>query len=203
MSKFYDTASPLATRLNVPMTERIKQLYVFGRSPSQILDIVKAEFEDIEINPITSNFIKDTIMVNRESFERGRLEYAELCRNELKEQVAFLFKKTQQVENRMVEVFSNKLNEALTIFAGLDLEEKDDDGNYKQTSRFFLMMEACDKLQTKIAKVAGTEILRELEAFRQKSEIQAALVAAKANGGMMPAHGRTVSDEPIETTFIE
>jgi hypothetical protein len=102
----------------------------------------------------------------------------------------------------MVSVYVNKLRQALNQLADLDLDERDDEGNYKNTSRIFVLIEMAEKFQGKIAKIVGTDALREIEVFKQKAEAKAKADADK--GGLLPspAKGRTMDAEEIKPKFI-
>ncbi len=190
----------LGTRVSVPALERMKQLYALGHTNSQIAETLHSEFQDIDFNPITTTIVKKLINVNIEAFEQARMELGIKCRDEVQRQVAYLFRATEDVELTLVQVYVKQLQSILEEMRNLDLQEIDPEtGNYKNTSRMFVLIEFVEKLQSKIAKIVGTDALREVEVFRQKAE--AKRQAEEKGSGLLPASGRTVDEAP-HTNFI-
>lgn len=187
-------------RISVPAYERAKQLYAFGLNVTQITETLKQEFEDIEYNPISQHVVKNMLKEHRSDFELARLELSTYCKEDLQRHTALLFDAVQKDEFNLVAVLSKRLRDVTEQLADLDIDEKDDDGNYKNTSRFFVLFEMADKLQTKMAKITGTDALREVEIFRQKALIKAE--SEQAKGALLPAHGRTVEVEGDSPKFI-
>lgn len=186
-------------RVCVPAYERIKQLYAFGHTNAKILDIVNSEFSDIDYNSFSLQSLKKLINNNLQEFEQARMELGMQCREEIQRSIAQLFLATGDVECVMVDVFVKKMRAALDELMDLDMQEKDDDGNFKNTSRTFVLIEIVERLQKSVAKVVGTDALREVEAFRQKAMIKAQI--AEENDGLLPATGRSFDSTPT-TKFI-
>lgn len=189
-------------RVSVPAYERMLQLYAFGHSNAQICEMLQQEFNDIDYNPMTPRTIRKVIEINQTEFQIARMNLGMKCRDEIQNQIATLFRATEDVECLMVSVYVNKLRDALNNLASLDMEEQDEDGNYKNTSRIFVLLEMAEKLQSKIAKIVGTDALREIEAYRQKMEAKA--TAEKAGGSLLPpqAKGTTLEAEEVKPKFI-
>ena len=187
-------------RMSVPAMERMKQLYAFGHTYFQICEILKTEFEDIDFNPITPRSIKKIVEQYKAEFENARLQMGLDCREAIQRQITNLFNIAQEKECKLVEVYTKKLDSALSQLADLDLDEKDEDGNYKNTSRVFVLLEMIEKLQSKVSKIVGTDALREIEVYRQKIEAKAA-AEDKSNSLLPPIAKGSVVDEP-KTKFI-
>jgi hypothetical protein len=172
-------------RICIPARERIKYLACFGYTHGQITDIINTEYADLQPSPISGRTIKGMLVTMTDEIEEQRKELALHCREELKIHLEALFRKTQQAEHVLVDVYERKMREATTSLDALDLEEKDDDDNYVNTGRVFVLLELIDKFHIKMAKLVGTEAMRDIEVFRQKADIQA---AAKDKGdGLLPA----------------
>jgi len=180
-------------RCHVPAYERMMQLNALGHSVGQIVEILDQEFKDIDFNPYTVESVQKIMTENRAQFDEVKRNLGLKCREEIQEQTARLFAIVKDEEVLMVEVFANKMRQALTSLQDLDLNEKDDDGNYKNTSRVFVLTEMIIKLQSSIAKIVGTDALREVEVFRAKA--RAKREEEGDSTGLLPAHkakGETV-----------
>ena len=186
-------------RVSVPAYERMKQLYAYGHTNAQIAEILQQEFSDIDYNPLTVGAVKKLINMNQREMDSARMELGMRCREEIQKQTALLFCATQDVELTMVQVYVFKLQSVLDEMRNLDLTEVDENGNYKNTARMFVLLEFAEKLQSKIAKVCGTDALREIEAYRQKAQAKAE--ADQKGSQLLPARGRDVTDGQV-TTFL-
>jgi hypothetical protein len=187
-------------RMCIPAYERIKQLYAFGYTNSQIAESLQSEFHDIEYNPMTVNNIKNIISENMSEFEAAKYELGIKCREEILQQTAMLFRATENVECEMVAIFVRKMRQALNQLKDLDLDETDDMGNYKNTARTFVLIEMVEKFQKSIAKIVGTDALREIEIFRKKADTK-----FNKENNLIPAFNRkdnqTLDIEPV-TNFV-
>lgn len=198
-AKDYLSGGGTAIRVGVPAYERMKQLYALGYTVNQITEMLHQEFNDIDYNPIGAGSVKKLIQENSREFEIARMELGLQCREEIQRQTALLFRATEDVELTMVQVYVHKLNAVLEEMRNLDLAELDENGNFKNTSRIFVLLEFAEKFQSKIAKIVGTDALREVEVFRQKAE--AKRQAEEKGTGLIPTHGRTMDAEPV-TNFV-
>ena len=174
-----------AERVCVPAYERIKELHALQMSYADISEAVNSEFEDILLNPITVKNIKSIVVENSEDFKKYRQELGLSYRAQIQEQMEFLHNKTAGVERKLVAAYAEKLDILLDEFILLDPQELDDDGNRKNTSRCFVLLELIDKMHVKIEKITGTQTLRDVEAFRIKLEYKA---ASEKGSGMLPAY---------------
>lgn len=188
-------------RVCVPVYERIKQLYAYGYSNALICETVNTEFQDVDPSPTSAHSVRTIIRENQAEMEKAKLQYGIKCRDEIERQIELLFRATEDVEVLMVSVYVNKLRDVLKSLAELDLEELTEEGGYKNTSRIFVLIELAEKFQSKIAKIVGTDALREIEVFRKKAE--AKQNAENNKGGMIPppieVNGKDVTPQ---TTFI-
>lgn len=188
-------------RMCTPAYERLKHLHALGHSYAEMCECLNQEFADVAYTPITLRMVRMLYEENREDFEKTRMELGLKCREEIQNQVAILFNRTENVECEMVDVYVLKMKSALAQLRDLDLDERDDSGNYKNTSRIFVLIEMVDKLQSKVSKIVGTDALREIEIFRQKAAARAEAENNKANLLPPPARGRTLDSQP-DTNFI-
>lgn len=185
-------------RICAPSYERLKQLYAFGYTNSQMTKIINSEFHDIDFSGFSSKDITDIISNNSADFKSTREELGTLCREEIQDQVRSLYLPSRRIENTMIEIYIDKLESVLESLRKLDLDEIDDNGNFKNTSRTFVLLEIAEKYQIKIAKVAGTDALREIEIFREKAKVKR---EEEAKGtGLIQVQGREI---PTATTFIQ
>lgn len=182
-------------RMSIPAFERLKQLYAFGHSITHMVEILSKEFGDIDYNPLTVDILKIIIHKNKEELERDRLTLTQDCRDHVRRQIARLFDLVQQSECRMVEVYVKKFDTLINQLSALDMDERDEGtGAWKNTSRCFVLLELIDKIQGKIAKVVGTDALREIEIYKQKMAAKAEAednVGAGALPPMRDANGAT------------
>jgi hypothetical protein len=184
-------------RICTPAYERMKYLYALGNNNTQIVEILSQEFSDIDYNPISARVVKEIINQNKPEFERYRMEIGMLCEEDAKRALASMYRIVQDAEIDQVDVFTYQWKTARDELRTLDLSEVDDDGNFKNTSRIFVLIELCDKLQSKVAKIVGTDAIREIEIFRQKAAAKAEMEQNKGN--LLPqAKGQTIES----TNFI-
>lgn len=180
--------------ISVPAYERMMQLNAMGHKPDQINFILNQELADIDFNTYTTHDITVIIKDNKEEFERFRKDMGLKCREKVQDQIARLFEVVKDEEHEMVEVFAGKMKEALLSLRNLDLNELDDDGNYKNTSRIFVLTEMVIKLQSSVSKIVGTDALREVEIFRAKARAKQESENEKTNG-LLPSQSRDVEIE--------
>lgn len=155
---------------SVPIFERVKHLWIMGHTAASIASMINKEFSDITSRQFGPDDIRLMVDNNKEQLKESRLALSRACRDEMIEQTARMFEIVRREEDLMVKVFAGKLKEALESLMDLDLEERDDDGNYKNTSRIFVLTEMAIKLQSHIAKIVGTDALREIEVFAAKAK---------------------------------
>lgn len=194
-----ETTNKFGIRLSIPTLARLRQLYCFGHSVTQIVGILQQEFSDVDVNPITPTSIKKYIDENRNEFEAERLELANECRDHVRRQIAHLFSKVEAKECRMVDIYVQKMDQALDQLLNLDFDAKDANGNYINTSRHFVLFEIIEKLQSKISKIVGTDALREIEIYKQRMEAKAN--AEKDGSGHLPPM-RDVNGKETKTQWI-
>ena len=187
-------------RVCTPAYERMKHLYALGHNAAEISEILHQEFMDIDYNPCTPAMVKRIILDNKNNFEQFRMELGLLCREEIQKQTARLFDKVQNEELDHVDVFVIKWKEARDELRTLDLSEMDEDGNFKNTSRIFVLIELCDKLQSRVAKIVGTDAIREVEIYRQKAAAKAE--AEQNKGNLLPPLAKGQTLEASTTNFI-
>lgn len=188
-------------RCSVPAYERIKQLYALGYSDTQISNAARGEFDDIDPNELTPSVITSIRSSNSEDFDKSRMNLGLACRDKIQEHQKFLFVASQGAELRLVKVYVHKINSALAELDELDLQELTEEGGFKNTSRFFVLLEIVTKLQTTIAKLVGTDAMRDIEIYRQKME--AKLQAEKGSGVLIPVHGKESGKTDQGVNFIE
>jgi len=197
-SVYYDMNA--LTRVCVPSRERLKQLYAYGYSNAEMAEIMNQEFSDIEFDTYNAKRIKEVIQFNMEEFIEFRAQMQGKCVDQIQKQVKLMFEATKDVELVMVRVYVKKLQDAMESLDALALDEIDEEtGAYKNTSRIFVLIEMAEKLQSKIAKIVGTDALREIEIFKAKTALKAE--AENKLGHLMPTFGREV-EATQATRFI-
>jgi len=178
----------------------MKQLYSYGYTNTEIAEILNQEFSDIEFDSYTPKRIKETIQYNLEEFIEFKTKLTGKCIEQVQTQVSMMFEATKDVELTMVRVYVKKLQDCMESLDALDLDEMTDDGSYKNTARIFVLIEMAEKLQGKIAKIVGTDALREIEIYKAKAAIKAE--ADNKLGGLMPTFGRDVTGGEPATKFL-
>lgn len=186
-----------ATNCSVPAFERIMQLNALGHSFDQIAEVINQEIADIDYNTYSAGTISKILRENAETFETFKMDMGLKCRAQVQDQVEKLFSMVKDEEESMVEVFAGKMKEALTSLRELDLNELDEDGNFKNTSRIFVLTEMVIKLQSSVSKIVGTDALREIEVFRAKARAKQEEENSRSNG-LLPA--QKSSGSTIEIT---
>lgn len=167
----------------VPVQERMMYLWAVGYPFSDIAAMLNDEFRDIVMTSVTPNQVRKAYENNMEAFEKARNEITMQCREELQVQVAHMFHRTSAVEIKTVDVFVKKLNSILTQLEDLDTS---DIGEKEVRAKFFSLLEAAERIQSRIAKIAGTDAFRDIEVYRQKMQLA---LEAKGNEkqGALPA----------------
>jgi len=197
-SIYYDMNT--LTRVCVPSRERLKQLYAYGYSNAEMAEIMNQEFSDIEFDTYNAKRIKEVIQFNMEEFIEFRAKLQGQCIDQIQKQVKLMFEATKDVELVMVRVYVKKLQDAMESLDALELDEIDlDTGAYKNTARIFVLIEMAEKLQSKIAKIVGTDALREIEIYKAKVALKSE--AENKLGHLMPTFGREVEAQQA-TRFI-
>jgi len=171
----------------------MKQLYSYGYNNTEIAEILNQEFSDIEYDSYTTKRIKETIQGNLEDFIEFKARLTGQCIEQVQTQVKLMFEATKDVELVMVRVYVKQLQDAMESLDALDLDEIDPEtGAYLNTSRIFVLIEMAEKLQSKIAKIVGTDALREIEIYKARAAIKAD--ADSKLGGLVPTYGRDVTE---------
>lgn len=173
-------------RFSAPIMERIGFLYSNGMTNEEIYLAISQEFSDVVSFPITYEMVRTVVSKNQEFFKKRRKDMGELYKKEIDAHAIQLFGSTKEKEEKMVIVFGDKLDEALDQLSQLDLGEQDDKGNFKNTSRAFTLVEFADKIQTKMAKIVGSDAYRELAVLRKKLELQSEFKEGVGTMGLPP-----------------
>lgn len=161
-------------RFSAPIMERIGFLFGNGMTNDEIFMTVSQEFSDTLAYPITKESVRTIITKNKPFFLERRKQMGEMHLAAIQGHALSLFEATHVREHKMVEVFNRKMDELLISLASLDLDEKDDKGNFTNTNRAFVIIEMIDKLQTKCAQITGANAMREVAIYKLKLEAQAA-----------------------------
>lgn len=148
--------------------ERLAALYALGYDATVIHEVLETEFGDYELHPITVEVISKVIRHNRTELVKMREQLTVDCRAEIAKQFAKFFEITKSTESKMVDVYLKKMDSLLDELTDLDIQETDEFGNKTNTQRFFLLISAVDKLHGMIAKITGTNALRDVEIHRLK-----------------------------------
>jgi len=175
----------------IPLAERVIFLYNNGFDESEIAVSVCEEFSDIYPVEINENDIYRILKKNKVKLMAARESMSLYCRNEIMKQTASMYNKVATVENELVNTFADKLRQVLAELAEINHEELDEEGNFKNTSRVFVLIELAEKLHNKSAKVIGTETMREIEAFKMKAQIKSE--TDNSSNTLVPAHARDVT----------
>jgi hypothetical protein len=188
-------------RWSIPTMERMAALYILGYSNMIIREILLNEYGDYEIFPITTMLVHEFIKDNKEELIRMREELTIDCRREIAKQFDYFFKVTKNSETKMVDVYLSKMDNLLDELTDLDLQELDEMGNKKNTQRFMMILATIEKLHGMIAKITGTNALRDVEIHRLKKMAEKEIEESPMTpGGKMGA----IEVESIPTTqFIE
>jgi len=167
----------------VPVQERMMYLWAVGYPFSDIAAILNDEFKDCVMTSVTPHQVRKAYENNMEEFEKTKSELTIRCREELQAQVENMFHRTSAVELKTVDVFVKKLNSILTQLEDMDVSDL---GEKEVRTKFFSLLEAAERIQSRIAKIAGTDAFRDIEVYRQKMQLA---LEAKSNDkpGALPA----------------
>lgn len=188
----------------IPTMERAAALYALGFEVKIIAEILEGEFGDYEQYPITEKNIKEFLRRNRTNLKEMRQELTVDCRKEIAQQFQHFFNVTKNTETKMVDVYLEKMNDLLEELKELDLQEEDDLGNKKNTQRLMILMATIERLHGMIAKITGTNALRDVEIHRMKKMIEKEIEESPILPGGKISGSTTIDAEAIPTTqFIE
>lgn len=175
-------------RINVPVFERICYLYSMGFANTDMVDILNTEYEDLIESPITLGKLELIISEHKAQLDIYSKEMGLSFREEIQGHIKVLYEKTCIKEKDIVEIYLDKIGQYLDELKTLDPAEEDEDGNFVNTSRIFVLHELIDKFHKSASKITGTEALRDIEIFRMKEEAKAAAAADKNN--LLPSYGK-------------
>jgi hypothetical protein len=187
-SKTNSPSEPFAKRIPIPTQQRIIQLLALNIHFQEIAKITSSEFKEILGTPISYRDVKRVDDANKPQIEQMILDIKQRCNTDIVEHSAQLFQRVASAEQELVQVFSDKLKEALSSLSSLDLNEQDESGKFINTNRTFQLLELIDKYHSKASKVIGTEALREIEIFRTKAQIKRTEEEKSIN--LIPIHNK-------------
>lgn len=159
-------------KYTIPMYERLADLYIFGYTNPAIVDILRQEFMDIEINPITPDIVEKIIDENRKDLQERKAEMAELCRAEHIVAWRERFDLTMKSEDKMTRSLAKKMDQIVKSMDDLDLTEVDDNGKPVNMGTFYALLEAYERVQKMLSKMAGSDQFRELEMWKMKEKFK-------------------------------
>lgn len=175
------------------MLHRFAQLYcLHEHSLPTCCAILNEEFQDIEVNPITQRDLELLIEKNRDWLKEVKEEMTAIIKEEqtsfIKEIANIAFKS----ESRLAKQLAKKLDDLVTVMIDCDLTIVDEDtGKPINMSAYLGLLEACEKTQKLIGKLAGTDVMREVETYKIKAQIDAEIKANSSNN-LIPTSGKEI-----------
>lgn len=182
----------------VPVVERVKLLYAVGYRKTEICNIINQELGDIMVYTFDIRKLEILVSSNLKEFEEYKKDMAKKCREDIQLQLANLFEKASRSENKIIDTYSDKIREALDELKLIDLSERDEKGRVVNAAQALVLMEVVERLQKLSAKLAGTDAMREVEIFRQRSEIEKQAKAINVSGSLIP-----MPQSQNKTNFLE
>lgn len=156
-----------------------------GFSQAETRTIVNRELEDyLTTGELTSVEIANFVSKNESYINEYKQQYLERCGMMMISAQEAAFNKTHTLETKMADSYASKMDDWLNELNSLDITEQDEDGNYVNTSRFFVVHEAITKLHKTLEKLSGTGSMRELSVLSQKMQLE--IEKARAMGGNVP-----------------
>lgn len=156
-----------------------------GFERSEILTIINREMEDsLTTGSMTRRQVDQFFERNEVELEEYKKEYLERCNSMMISAQERAFNKTHDAEVKMADRFAAKINDWLDELDTLDITEQDEDGNYINTARFFVIHEAITKLHKTLEKLSGTGSMRELAVLKEKMQME--IDKARLLGDKMP-----------------
>jgi uncharacterized protein (UPF0305 family) len=135
--------------------------------------IVNRELEDYMVTgELTSSEMDRFVNKNGDYIAEYKKQYLERCAMMMISAQEQAFNKTHTIETKMVESYSDKMDDWLEQLNNLDITEQDEEGNFKNTARFFVIHEAITKLHKTLEKLSGTGSMRELSVLSQKMQME-------------------------------
>ncbi len=170
-------------RFSIPMFERMKILYALGHTPAIITSTLQNEFQDIEVNPITIQTVQQILESRKAEFVAFKEEVSVEVAKEGLIHLKDVIRRVAESENRFVVAAATKMDNLVDAMLTLDLTIADEEGNLKNLAQYCRLLEATEKTQKIIAKLSGTDALRDLEIYLRKANIDQ---AAKGGSSMIP-----------------
>lgn len=184
-------------RYSVPLFERMKQLWAFGYARDHIYAILKEEFEDLEVNPITPSGIDEIIEKEYKTLNDSKNEMALICREDIISAWKENFQLVASSENKMTRKLVSKMDQIGDALEKIDLSIIDDKtGRPMHLNAFMDTLDAADKLQKLLGKIAGTDSFRDLEVYKLKATFDQEL---KNQGGGLITLSNTPDGKPTVT----
>lgn len=148
-------------------------MFISGLSKPEILAIVKDEYQDVSFSEITYEVIDKLTVAEDliEMRERFRLMTREHFQDQLKENLV----KGRVTEQKILDLMLDKIEPVLNKLKDLDPVEQEEE--------FFKFLRRMGSLQGIIAKLSGTDSLRELEHAAKELRIKLALTPKENTAG--------------------
>lgn len=160
-------------KFTIPLYERLADLWIFGYTHPAIVEILRSEFEDIEINPITPDIVEAIIDENRKDLLNRKATMAELCRDEHIASWRDRFDIVMKSEDKMTASLAKKMDSIVEAMEKLDLSEIDEKTQKPvHLPAFYAFLEAYERTQKLLSKMAGTDSFREMELWKIKEKFK-------------------------------
>lgn len=180
---------------SIPVEERINYYFTLGYKAEDIAEIVSAEYQEFELNPITVDSVKYYYRRNKTMISEVQNKYLLNCREKLAEDLKVGFTLAQKTENAMVRSFSKKIEELVEQLDQLDITEKDPDtGYFKNMGQYGTLVLAINETHKTLEKISGTAAAREVMVYMKKAYVKEE--AARGAG----LHGAATE---AEVTFMD
>lgn len=193
MEKRFERRDKFRIKFSSPVEERIRHYFILNFGTTEIAKFIRDEFRELELTEFTRDNVENYIRRNMSELSKAAEEFRMGLRDQLDKERKENFSSAALYETRIVRVYTAQGHKALDALEGLDLSEKDEDGNYIHRGQFITLMMIIKENQLLVEKLAQTAAAREYYSFCKK--LHAKAQAAKEAG--------LLSAEEAEVTFME
>lgn len=181
--------------MSVPMFCRLRHLYAIGYDTTSIAAILEDEFQDIEVNPIKISDIEEVIQKNQQMLKDYKAQMAVICKEDCIQMMRETFNNAYRTEHKMVDSLNQKMEQLIGGMLALDMSTVDDNGRPLNMAAYFTILEAFERTQKLIAKIAGTDSFRDVEVHRAKKNVD----EETKGSGLLPPSKEGNNGHPVVT----
>jgi hypothetical protein len=193
MDKRFERRDTFRLKFSVPVEERIRHYFILNYGPAEIAQFLRNEFRELELTEFNRDNVDRWIKRNMSELSKAAESYRLELRDKLDRERKENFTDSALFETRIVRTYVSQGHKILDALEGLDITQKDEDGNYIHRGQFITLMMIIKENQSMVEKLSQTAAAREYYGFIKK--LQAKAQVAKESG--------VINAEEAEVMFMD